>query len=127
MDRKMHNGRVILRLSVQYSTIINTHERGKGAAGCLTHLPDVEHLLVVTQESASPYQALTVYTWVSCADFFYFALDIVNSSNRGDRNLKRVRISGELDADEQRHEMKGQSDDGAGVTLNAEDVDKGVT
>ena len=49
-----------------------------------------------------------MYTWVSCADFFYFALDIINGSNRGDRNLKRMRISGELDADKQRHEVKGQ-------------------
>lgn len=54
-----------------------------------------------------------MYTWVSCADIFNLALDIINSSDRGDRNLKRVRISGELDADEQGHEMKGQSGDGA--------------
>lgn len=54
-----------------------------------------------------------MYTWVSCADIFNLALDIINSSDGGDRNLKRVRISGELDADEQGHEMKGQSGDGA--------------
>lgn len=69
-----------------------------------THLPDVEHLLVVTQESPSPDQALTGYTWISYADVFYLTLDIIDGCNRGDRNLKGVRISGQFDADEQRHE-----------------------
>lgn len=45
---------------------------------------------------------------------------MINSSTRGNRNLKRVRISGEFDADEQGHEMKGQSDDGACADPNAE-------
>jgi hypothetical protein len=92
----------------------NKYPRGRSRwLGGTTHLPDIEHLLVVAQESSSPDQALAMYTWVSCADFFYLALDIINSADRGDRNLKRVRISGQLDADEQGHEKKGQSGDGA--------------
>jgi len=94
-------------------SIINAQKLLVGGEGKgTTHLPDIEHLLVVAQESSSPDQALTVYTRVSCADFFYLALDIIDSSDRGDRNLKRVGISGELDANGQRHEMKGQSGDG---------------
>jgi hypothetical protein len=57
-------------------------------------LPDVEHLLVVTQESPSPDKTLTLYTWISYADVFYLALDIIDSSSRGDRNLKGMRIGG---------------------------------
>jgi hypothetical protein len=59
-----------------------------------TYLPDVEHLLVVTQESPSPDKTLTLYTWISYADVFYLALDIIDSSSRGDRNLKGMRIGG---------------------------------
>jgi hypothetical protein len=59
-----------------------------------TYLPYVEHLLVVTHESPSPDKALTLYTWISYADVFYLALDIIDSSSRGDRNLKGMRIGG---------------------------------
>jgi hypothetical protein len=69
------------------------HERETESAGA-THLPDIEHLLVVTQESPSPDKALTEYTWISYADTFYLALDITDGSNRGDRNLKGMRIGG---------------------------------
>jgi len=48
-----------------------------------TYLPDVEHLLVVTQESPSPDKALTLYTWIAYTDVFYLALDIIDSSSRG--------------------------------------------
>jgi hypothetical protein len=59
-----------------------------------TYLPYVEQLLVVTQESPSPDKALTLYTWISYTDAFYLALDIIDNSSRGDRNLKGMRIGG---------------------------------
>ena len=59
-----------------------------------TYLPDVEQLLVVTQESPSPDKALTLYTWISYADVFYLALDIIDSTSRGGGNLKGMRIGG---------------------------------
>ena len=59
-----------------------------------TYLPDVEQFLVVTQESPSPDKTLTVYTWASYTNVFYFALDVIDVSSRGDRNLKGVRIRG---------------------------------
>jgi hypothetical protein len=68
------------------------HEREQKLEG--RYLPNVEHLLVVTQESPSPDEALTVQTGVSWADPFYLLLDITDSSNRRNRNLKRMRISG---------------------------------
>jgi hypothetical protein len=84
----VHNGHIIWQLSA------NINISGKPKPAAPTHLPDVEHLLVVTQESPSPDKALTGYTWISYADTFYLALDITDGSNRGDRNLKGMRIGG---------------------------------
>jgi hypothetical protein len=103
MDSKMNNWDIIRRLLPPESlAAVNTHEREQKLEG--RYLPNVGHLLVVTQKSPSPYQALAMYTGASRADPFYFLLNITDSSDRGNRNLKRMRIGGQLDADDKGHE-----------------------
>ena len=69
-----------------------------------TDLPNVGDLFVVSEETASPDDALAIFTGTSRALLPYLLFNIENGCMLGDLNVERMRGCGELNSKiNQRH------------------------